>query len=416
MTVGDLAGRVGLAGLATLLTLGVAETALRLFGPPPSPPPNTLRDFTQYDPVLGWRGVPGAVGPCTTHRFTTWVVLNREGRRDDEPTPAIPAGMVVPAAVPAADPRRCTIGLLGDSYAWGYGVNQEEMFAERLETLLPGCTVNNYGVPGYGTDQELLVLRAAALRERPRLVILEFAVGNDLRTIRSRRAYGLPKPRFLLEGHELRLDGVPVPRVERWERVSLRRDVRNFFATHINLYAWALPRWIELREKWFVAGAEGRIQLLARDQDQRLRDSWRLAEALLEAIRDAAAGAGAGLVLLVVPDRLQVDEALWEETVDAYDLDAERFDRDLPSRLLAGIGERLGIIVVDPSRELRDSIRNGRDVFIGEDPHWNPTGHEIAARVLAETLGSRLHSLDHPRRTGSSSATRREAQPAAGGP
>src|SRR6516164_646658 len=49
----------------------------------------------------------------------------------------------------------CDIVVLGDSFAFGYGVNEQAMFAE----LIPNVRVKPIGAPGYNLVQELLVLR-----------------------------------------------------------------------------------------------------------------------------------------------------------------------------------------------------------------------------------------------------------------
>ncbi|MBI4879847.1 MAG: SGNH/GDSL hydrolase family protein [Planctomycetes bacterium] len=74
--------------------------------------------------------------------------------------------------------------VLGDSYTFGWAVNDVETYSARLEATLnsPGahlmCRVINLGVPGYNTLQEYEVLRAEAALHRPSLVLLAYTV-ND---------------------------------------------------------------------------------------------------------------------------------------------------------------------------------------------------------------------------------------------
>jgi len=379
--------------------LGVLEIALRLLGPPPPPPEDSLRTYTEYDADMGWRGRPGAKGTYRTSSFLIDVALNSGGFRDDEVpalvegTPGVEAPRTGAAGqAPASIPSGITIVLLGDSFAWGFGVSRAEAFADRVESAIPGVRVQNFGVCGYGTDQELLVFRRSAAPLHPRVVLVEFAVGNDLDNVLSARAYNLPKPRFLIHGDALDLTGVPVPRTENWNRAA-RTGVRDFLTAHVRLYAWARPRWASLRGRaehlmaFIRPDKQGlRIAILRREPSDRVEHGWRLAEMLLGSIAREAAASGARTALLVVSDRTQIDDALWAAVVKEQALDAAAYDRDLPDRRLGAIGERLGITIVDPTGALRGRAAAGEELFVPGDPHWNAAGHRVAAEELVRVL------------------------------
>lgn len=79
------------------------------------------------------------------------------------------------------------IAVLGDSWAFGWGVDQEMAFPAILQRLLqesaaPGSAryeVLNFSVPAYDTRQELAVLRKRVLRFQPDLVLIAFNI-NDV--------------------------------------------------------------------------------------------------------------------------------------------------------------------------------------------------------------------------------------------
>lgn len=150
-----------------------------------------------YDPLLGWRNIPG--WEATT--FDRRLRINSLGLRDREHPYQKPPGV-----------RRILV--LGDSYAWGYGVSDEEIFTEVLEQRLAGEPGNwevlNSGVSGWGTDQEYLYLVHEGFRYDPDLVVVAFYLLNDpLNNINSMQ-YGLHKPFF--EDESLTLANTPVPR------------------------------------------------------------------------------------------------------------------------------------------------------------------------------------------------------------
>ena len=79
--------------------------------------------------------------------------------------------------------------MLGDSFTWGHGVEDEETFAFKTIAALDGSGTN-LAVPGYGTTQSLQTLR----RHRdlaPRLVVYAFTIDHLWRNVSAcaRSAY-----------------------------------------------------------------------------------------------------------------------------------------------------------------------------------------------------------------------------------
>ncbi len=152
----------------------------------------------RYDAELGWFPVANSKKYFRGGRFIE-VVNNSRGFRDAE-------------HVLGTKPRMI---FLGDSFVWGYDVEQWERFTEKLRASIPSWSIYNLGVSGYGTDQEYLLLRRQFEFYRPQIVFLIFCRDNDDDDNSRNVRYGLYyKPYFTVDSAGLKLRGVPVPRSE----------------------------------------------------------------------------------------------------------------------------------------------------------------------------------------------------------
>jgi lysophospholipase L1-like esterase len=79
---------------------------------------------------------------------------------------------------------RCAVLVLGDSFSFGYGVNNHETFPRHLENLLEAnypsrYKVINAGHNGFDTQRELAFMRKHFDRIQPKAIILQFFL-NDI--------------------------------------------------------------------------------------------------------------------------------------------------------------------------------------------------------------------------------------------
>ena len=165
----------GVRGSKVLLAVGgltagllLSEGLLAWWKPQVSRQPSLWR----FDDRLGWHHVPGASGWMRRPEFEVEMRINADGLRDRE----------YPLDRPSGGWR---LLVFGDSFVEGWGVQAEDAVSSRLEARLqseaPGTPVEaiNFGVAGYGTDQELLLFEQSGRRYRPDQVLL-FFYANDL--------------------------------------------------------------------------------------------------------------------------------------------------------------------------------------------------------------------------------------------
>ena len=92
--------------------------------------------------------------------------------------------------------------VLGDSYVWGYGVNQNELFSAP-EVHGTDDEILNFGVSGYGTDQEYLFYLREGTRFAADEVVVALTPYNDIANNLGPKQYGYLKPYFTLENQQL---------------------------------------------------------------------------------------------------------------------------------------------------------------------------------------------------------------------
>jgi hypothetical protein len=182
----NIIGNLFLVLLGAVLGLLLAEATLRIIG--------FNRPIPMVaDPILG-----SVHRPSLSFRHTdegdAIVSTNSFGHRDRGHDLKKPEGVF-------------RIAVLGDSYAEAYQVNHNEAFWAVLEDRLNQCDafgkkveVLNFGVHGYGTAQELLMLRHKVWNFDPDFVLLAFLTGNDVRNNSKTLEPDKRRPFFSLNG------------------------------------------------------------------------------------------------------------------------------------------------------------------------------------------------------------------------
>lgn len=327
----------------------------------------------EFDPQLGWRHIPGARGQLVSPEFSVEYRINGEGLRDREL-----------AAAPALGVQRLLC--FGDSFVEGWGVGQEERVSEGLQRRLAGVEVVNFGVAGYGTDQEWLLFEQQGRHYRPDWVVV-FFYGNDLWNNAARQGIGAErgfKPFFQVDpAGRLQLQGVPVQKTAFWEEGAVPGPWRLGAYLQQHLHIWAVVRKglapeipVQQQQRYYQglygAGEEGAEQ-------------WALTGRLLDAFARSAEGAGARLLLVYVPALLQVEEEDWKMKRELHGLAGE-YDLHKPQRQLQRLAQTNDIPFLDlhPAFALEGRSRT----LYFRDSHWNPAGHELASQALAEWFGA----------------------------
>jgi lysophospholipase L1-like esterase len=339
--------RVALIAGGVLIGALLVELALRTVYTIPEVA-DPLYSCHQSDSVLGWRGRRDLRMRFRRPDFDVLVEHGRDGwRRPDPPPPANPVRRIL---------------VLGDSFTWGWGVDQGDVFSDHLQRRLPaGVAVYNRGVNGYGTGQEYLLLQQELAARSYDVVVLLF-FGNDVAdNVNPKRGR---RPLFALEGPAL----VPPNRPPQ----PLMSPLQRFFKDHSRAYQLAdvavdaMRRW--LRDEDHAPPVDPSdvafSQLPGRAVTMRL-----LAE-----MRRLATAHGAQFVLVYVPDAGEVEPGRAGDP-----------SRRAVHAMIHAVAARDAIPLIDLTDAFAAQARRGRVLIFPHDDHWTPAGHALAAQTLLES-------------------------------
>lgn len=368
--------------------VGLAEIALRTIVRSYSP---ITFDLYSRDPDGQLRLRPRARRQHTTPEWDVLVETNARGFRGGD--------------WPGAGGR--ALIALGDSFAFGWGVEQNDTFLSKVERALVsagsdagltnatvGIRVLNAAVPGSGTTDQLALLRVLLRDIHPAVVLVCFYAGNDFQDVADGGASQFDVVDGLLERRALTSGWVD--RVRGW----IKR--KSYVAQMIARLAW-------IREQHRTAdvpvarrahpGLDRRDVALRQFMQMHLREAppaplkKGITETLtaLTEIRQLALSQGARFVLLVVPRNIQVHEEDRRRYEAAFDIAPGDWDLDRPQEILSSWATVQGAEYVDPLPAMRQAAAAGpARLYYFPDSHMTATGHAVIADELAR------HFADHP--------------------
>lgn len=331
--------KLAFSALSILLTLLLAEVALRLLGFGAAgrgsawfAGGNHPRFLFQPDPVSGYTLRPGFRGRevAPGDEFNVPAAVDTRGLRDH----------------PHTAPPQPTVLAIGDSMTFGEGVPVGQAWPAVLEKA-SGVRVYNAGVPGYGSPQMVGRLRKLLPEIRPSRVVMALSpLWDRQRTVAPfiyKEGYIVARgyaDRLVLSGGNLYLAEV------RWPVIGPT-------TAHIKRYSVLMRLLLPATRR-----------LVRRRSPPEAPPSYEASVQAIEEARGLAQGAGAGFLVLFLDSR------------------GPEFERDRDA-LASALAAR-GIPFV-----AADSLLPGADwarLRFPRDGHWNAEGH----RAVGEALASRL--------------------------
>lgn len=403
-----LAQRVGIILAGILVAFVIAELAVRVFNLAPV-------EFYTYDRNVGWKMKPGASG-WQTHEGRALIEANSDGFRGPEyPLEKLPGTL--------------RIAVLGDSFTEAQHVAFEDTFCAvaqrdlqaqcplaiggkgRPQRLFTHLEVMNFGCDGYGTAQELEMLRHSVWRYSPDVVVLAFFNGNDVRNNSVVLEGDKCRPFFVHEGDRFVLGG---PFEDSWwfrthcmlrfesrhsqvlnligsGRSQLSHLLRGGIATPHRAGAKPLPHGVELGLSDLIYGPP---------INDVWREAWRVTDDEIDLMNREVTAHGALFLVATIATGIQDDpnpkfRAKYMKLVHSNNL-------FYPDDHIRELGDKRGFAVLNlpkPMQEYAEAHRVYLHGFANTNlgvGHWNVEGHRVAGTLLGERIRQLLDDSEKP--------------------
>ena len=348
--------------------------------------------FTEYDKELGWSGLKNTNDDFVWVDTHHHVSHNGYGYRGSE--------------YPFQRTSKKRLLFLGDSFVWGFGVENKEIFTSVMEAKLNNSTeIVNTGVSGYGNDQEYLLWQKKGHQWSPDHVILMITVFTDYWDNMSPIRYGYPKPVFWLgTDGKLKLLNVPVPKIDTSLKNQKQETIshQSKLVENILAYSELANLLVHLAAKFDLSrsimesnkiiphrepGFEWEYPPFSVTLNNKEKRNWNVMFSLIKKLHGDVAQKGAKLSVVIIPSITQVYPELWEDFLrNTSEANATNLNPNIPNKRITEWCKNNNIPVIDLLPGLKDAALSNPYLYYPVNRHWTPDGHAAAADILLSEL------------------------------
>lgn len=357
--------RLGLALIALLVAVGGAEVLLRLH-PEVVPEDAAIRLF--WRALEDGGGLKSVASEDVVYRMPASVEDRIQAGRIDFSYRTDAHGFRNPAPWPS----QADIVVLGDSLAFGFGVDDEHGWVAQLDRRLPDRTVVNLGILAAAPQQYLMAYEAHGARLDPELILVALYPPNALGAVAD-------FDRWVAAGRPERLDLWRARRHREDPLAPVKRALRRSYLFSSLYFADQDGHTLGFADGGRIRLAAAEVAGVAPAARAGEPQFERIIE-LLSCLQRLASADGAELLVVLFPSKWEALEPLLERPSPALIAPfAERFDE-------------LGIPYLDLTPVLRRRSAGGERLFFEIDVHPNVAGYRVIGEVIADHLTR--HVLD----------------------
>lgn len=316
----------------------------------------------QGDPIYDHSYIPNCVSRFTTAEWNTAVTINSAGLRDDEITPKTE--------------HEFRILMLGDSFTWGYGVEQEQTFSELLQQQLQlqGINVINAGATSYSPILEYLFLKNKGLQFQPDMVILNFDL-SDLQDDYLREKKAQFQEEELIAVYNPEKDGFGY---------NLRKRIQ--ITNLINsIFVWidkTLPPPTEIDARLISDIRYDRYGLTREQALEQEEEHWERTFSYITKIAELCEENNITFVLSTYPYGHQISNQEWVTGRHNAGLLREEKYSDRAEKKIEQYAKEQHILLISMFTGFRLAEQQRAPLYFSYDGHFNQEGHAVAAEIL----------------------------------
>jgi SGNH hydrolase-like domain, acetyltransferase AlgX len=274
--------------------------------------------------------------------------------------------------------------VLGDSYV-EFGHDEDDMFTSRL-AVLSRMKVRNLGIGGHGPSQYVRVLKRYGLTPKPTFVLFCFYEGNDMNDIRHYLQWKDTKvyPYTILTGKNF---------LQRYF-MALKDVVYGPLVSILGGYSQSSPGnliTIHVGDSTIKTAVSYKNETRTPGELLKLHE-WNHLKELLVEFKSIAEENNIVPIVLFLPTKAHIyaeystpdSETNWMTIRDQ-----QIAVKDHVATAVQTLCRETGIELISLVPTFERAASQGEFLYYPFDTHWNSEGRQLAASVVAETLGSR---------------------------
>jgi len=338
-----------------------------------------------YDPALGTYA--GLSGSYEKHGELGWLPKKKFQGRHDRPGSFESSFSTNSLGLRDREhgiPRKRNIArivALGDSFTWGFAVNDGENFTDILETKLDNTEVINLGVSAYDLRQQVDYFNKLGILFDPDILLLAFVM-NDIYPAKLDAAEESQKVGATQDAFQNSFRDAKRILAENSALYSLLRDFVNHNSLLFNVFAK-----FGLKEaKGGFGDLHDNLRPALRQYPPELGRRWEITKKRLLDLKRTCDRNGIRLIIAIVPLEAWLDEKLLRKILIYTIYKIEDFDLQKPYRLMQEFADRNDIEIVDPLSAFKEAVALGATLYLKKDIHFSKDGHRLFADQIVKYL------------------------------
>ncbi|MFH1201749.1 MAG: hypothetical protein V1674_02535 [Candidatus Omnitrophota bacterium] len=277
---------------------------------------------------------------------------------------------------------------LGDSFGWGFGVDNLKMYSSILQSKHDKILeVVNLSVSGYDLLKEYLMYKTEGIKYAPDIIILLFYIGDDIYPdLTDEDINNINGPYFILKNDELYFQPREFSLLteEEFEHFGRRRgflnDIRFIIQTHSALSNLLFERLSNFPQFIPFLRKMGGAFIVEQRMHKTTKEDVFITVKILKKFQTEAKSNNSDFIVILIPDTYHVDTAIKKNFIDYKDRTYEPIfwlTKELESERIPCIN----LLEEFTSLKFRD-----KRLYFTIDRHLNPEGNKALAGLIEEFL------------------------------